>query len=93
MKISDFISPTQVMIFSNCEQVRLIQNGREIGVQSSDGGHRVAHPPFTFKVERFAKEESTIYMTGVAKVGTPFGERTVTRASPIPSEVIVRSIS
>ena len=69
-----FLSPTRVTVFSNCERVRLIQNGREIATRKPDSGYNVAHPPFTFDVERFATERSTMYMTGVANVGTPFGE-------------------
>jgi beta-galactosidase len=71
---STFLSPTRVTVFSNCEQVRLIQDGREVATREPDGGWNVAHPPFTFDVERFATERSTMYMTGVAKVGTPFDE-------------------
>ena len=74
VNFATFLSPTRVTIFSNCEQVRLVQDGREVAVRAPDHGHNVAHPPFTFDVERFATEQSTMYMTGVAKVGTPFGE-------------------
>jgi beta-galactosidase len=66
-----FFSPTTITVFSNCEQVRLLQNGKEIAVQSPDSGHRIAHPPFTFGIERFMEEQSTMCMTGVATVQTP----------------------
>jgi beta-galactosidase len=57
-----FFSPTTVTIFSNCEQVRLLQDGKEIAVQKPDEGYRIAHPPFTFRVGQFAQEKSTMFM-------------------------------
>jgi beta-galactosidase len=66
-----FFSPTTLTIFSNCEQVRLLQNGKEIATRWPDGGHRIAHPPFTFCVERFMEEQSTMCMTGVASALKP----------------------
>ena len=71
---ASFLSPTRLTVFSNCEQVRLIQDGREIAKRAPDSGHNIPHRPFTFEVERFSAEQSTMYMTGVAQVGTPFGE-------------------
>ncbi|HMB95382.1 MAG TPA: glycoside hydrolase family 2 TIM barrel-domain containing protein, partial [Tepidisphaeraceae bacterium] len=66
-----FFSPTIVTIFSNCEQVRLLQDGKEIATQKPDAGHRIAHPPFTFRVGRFAEEKSTMYMSGAPDANTP----------------------
>ena len=66
-----FLSPTTVTIFSNCESVRLSLDGREIGCRKPDAGWSIPHPPFTFEVECFAHEQSTMYMTGVAKVERP----------------------
>ena len=57
-----FLSPTAVTVFSNCEQVRLTLNGHEVATQSPDAGHRVPHPPFTFQVDRFSSERSTMFM-------------------------------
>jgi beta-galactosidase len=66
-----FLSPTSVTVFSNCDEVRLLLDGREIGRKRPDAGWAIAHPPFTFQVECFAHEQSTMYMTGVAKVEKP----------------------
>ena len=66
-----FLSPTSVTIFSNCESVRLSLDGREIGCRKPDAGWSIPHPPFTFQVECFAHEQSTMYMTGVVKVERP----------------------
>jgi beta-galactosidase len=46
-------SPLLLTVFSNCEQVRLYQNGKEVATQNPDSGHSVPHPPFTFRVEQF----------------------------------------
>lgn len=68
-----FLSPTAVTVFSNCEQVRLTLNGHEVATQSPDAGHRVPHPPFTFQVDRFSSERSTMFMnpTDPGTTGAP----------------------
>lgn len=66
-----FLSPTSVTIFSNCEEVILLVDDKVIGRKKPDPGHSVPHPPFTFQVECFAHEQSTMYMTGVAKIEKP----------------------
>jgi beta-galactosidase len=66
-----FFSPTAVTIYSNCDEVRFLVNGEEIDRRKPDRGHAVAHPPFTFSVQRFADEQSTMFMTGVAKIERP----------------------
>ena len=66
-----FFSPTSVTVFSNCDEVRLTLDGREIGRKKPDPSWSIAHPPLTFEVECFAHEQSTMYMTGVAKVEKP----------------------
>jgi len=66
-----FLSPTSVTVFSNCDEVRLTLDGREIGRKKPDSAWSIAHPPITFEVECFAHEQSTMYMTGVAKVEQP----------------------
>jgi beta-galactosidase len=63
-----FFSPSELIVFSNCEEVRLLLDGREIGRQRPDAGHAMAHPPFTFGVAPFAAEQSTMYMNSVAKI-------------------------
>ncbi len=50
-------SPSSVRVFSNCEEVRLIANDVEIGVQTPDSDRLstdLAHPPFTFRLPTFA---------------------------------------
>lgn len=66
-----FLSPTSVTVFSNCDEVRLTLDGREIGRKKPDASWSIAHPPMTFEVDCFAHEQSTMYMTGVAKVEAP----------------------
>jgi beta-galactosidase len=67
-------SPTMVTVFSNCEEVRLLQNGTEVSTQKPTRNYALPHPPFTFKVGQFSDEQSTLYMTGVARPGTRVGE-------------------
>jgi beta-galactosidase len=69
-----FYSPSEVTVFSNCEQVRLYQNGKEVATQSPDSGYSVPHPPFTFKVGDFSRINTMQFSTGVAPPGTEIGE-------------------
>jgi beta-galactosidase len=66
-------SPTTVTVFSNCEEVRLSQNGKVLATQKPDAGRRIPHPPFTFQIGQFG-EHSMLYSTGVARPGTEVGE-------------------
>ena len=68
-----FQSPVTVTVFSNCEQVRLIQNGKEVATQEPDSGFHLPHPPFTFRLTQFSELHSMLFATGVAKPGTPIG--------------------
>ena len=68
-----FQSPETVTVFSNCEQVRLFQNGKEVATQEPDSGFHLPHPPFTFRLTRFSELHSMLFATGVAKPGTPIG--------------------
>ena len=68
-----FQSPTTVTVFSNCEQVRLIQNGKQVSTNKPDSGYHLPHPPFTFHLEQFSELHSMLFATGVAKPGTPIG--------------------
>jgi beta-galactosidase len=63
-----FFSPSTITVFSNCEEVRLLLNGRELARRRPDTGHAMAHPPFTFHVEPFTAEQSTMYMNSVARI-------------------------
>ena len=73
---ASFQSPTTVLVFSNCEQVRLSQNGKVVGTASPQKGMLVPHSPFAFKINQVSEEQSTLYMTGVAKPGTKIGQLT-----------------
>ncbi len=49
-------SMREVRVFSNCEKVKLYLNDQLLAVQSADTGRftvNLAHPPFTFKLDRF----------------------------------------
>lgn len=69
-----FQSPVTVTVFSNCEQVRLFQNDKEIATQEPDSGFHLPHPPFTFRLTQFSELHSMLFATGVAKPGTPIGK-------------------
>jgi beta-galactosidase len=69
-----FHSPSSVTVFSNCDQVRLYQNGKEVSTQSPDAGFRIPHPPFTFKVGDFSQSSTMQFSNGIAPPGTEIGE-------------------
>jgi beta-galactosidase len=64
-----FFSPAAITAFSNCDEVRLLRDGREIARQKPDPGYRIAHPPFTFQIGRLLEQRSTMYMTGADNSG------------------------
>jgi beta-galactosidase len=68
-----FQSPTTVTVFSNCEEVRLYQNEKEIATQKPDSGYHLPHPPFTFQLAQFSELHSMLFASGVAKPGTAIG--------------------
>ena len=68
-----FQSPTTVTVFSNCEQVRLTQNGKEVATQKPDAGYHLPHPPFTFHLSQFSELHTMLFASGVAKPGTAIG--------------------
>jgi hypothetical protein len=47
-------SPLDRKVYSNCDQVKLYQNGVLVATQSPDAGRTLAHPPFTFKNVAYA---------------------------------------
>jgi beta-galactosidase len=71
-----FHSPLEVVVFSNCEQVRLMQNGKLVATQGSDAGYHVPHPPFTFKVGDFSGTRSMLFGNAVSSEApwAPIGE-------------------
>jgi beta-galactosidase len=71
-----FYSPLEVIVFSNCEQVRLTQNGKPVATQVPDAGYRVPHPPFTFKVGNFSDTRSMLFANAVSPAApwVPIGE-------------------
>lgn len=69
-----FHSPSTVVVFSNCEQVRLYQNGKSVATQKPDTDFHVTHPPFSFKVGDFSETRSMLFASGVAPAGTEIGE-------------------
>lgn len=69
-----FHSPSVVTVFSNCEQVRLFQNGKLVATQTPDKGYHIPHPPFSFKVGFFSETRTMLFSGGVAPSGTEIGE-------------------
>lgn len=68
-----FQSPAAVTVFSNCDEVRLTQNGKLIGTQPPDSGYQLPHPPFTFKVGNFSGTHSMLFAGNAAPAGTEIG--------------------
>jgi beta-galactosidase len=70
-----FHSPLEVTVFSNCEQVRLTQNGQVVATQEPDSGYHIPHPPFTFKVGDFSAARSMLFGNTAAPgaLSTPIG--------------------
>ncbi|MEZ5947380.1 MAG: glycoside hydrolase family 2 TIM barrel-domain containing protein [Hyphomonas sp.] len=61
-------SPLDIRVFSNAERVELQVNGRTLKVQDSDKDDlstHLAHPPFTFHLDRFEPGE----LTAIAYIG------------------------
>jgi beta-galactosidase len=82
-----FHSPVTVMVFSNCEEVRLSQNGTVIATQKPDTGFHLPHPPFTFRLSQFSESRSMLFATGIAKPGTAIGN--VKAEGLVGGEVVV----
>lgn len=59
-----YYSSTILTVFSNCEKVRLYQNGKEVAIQEPDTGYSIPHPPFTFRVEQFSGARSMLFANG-----------------------------
>jgi beta-galactosidase len=71
---TSFQSPSMVLVFSNCEQVRLTQNGKEIATQSPETGHSLPHAWFQFEVRRFSQGRSMLFGSNAATPDTEYGE-------------------
>lgn len=71
---ASFHSPSVVTVFSNCEQVRLYQNGKMVATQEPEAGYHIPHPPFTFKTGDFSSTRTMLFASGVAPSGTEIGE-------------------
>jgi beta-galactosidase len=53
-------SPLDVRVFSNCDEVELLLNGKSLGIQKPNAtpiSTNLAHPPFTFKINTYEKGE------------------------------------
>ena len=62
-------APADVTVFSNCEQVRLSQDGKEIGVKEPDKTSKLPHPAVTFTGLRYSMgryEQSATFENGQA---------------------------
>jgi beta-galactosidase len=69
-----FHSQAIVTVFSNCERVRLTQNGKAIATQAPDAGFHLPYPPFIFKVGDFSGTRSMLFANNVAPLGTEIGQ-------------------
>jgi beta-galactosidase len=47
-------STPDVTVFSNCERIRLFQDGHQVGEQGPDASPALPHPPFTFQGLKFS---------------------------------------
>jgi beta-galactosidase len=82
------ISGSDVVIYSNCEEVRLTWLGKVIGTQRPDAGyHALPHPPFTFRgafdfgviKQRWRDRTGQIEMVAEGLVGGQVVTRTLKR--------------
>jgi beta-galactosidase len=73
---ASFYSPSTVVVFSNCEQVRLTQNGKLLATQDPDSGYDIPHPPFSFKAGDFSESRSMLFANPTTQSGLaqPIGE-------------------
>ncbi|HEY4235648.1 MAG TPA: glycoside hydrolase family 2 TIM barrel-domain containing protein [Lacipirellulaceae bacterium] len=75
-------SPTSVRVYSNCDEVSLFVNDRLVGTQKPDDDRfstNLAHPPFTFKLERFQPGS----LRAVGKIG---GKEVASQVRATPGE-------
>jgi len=60
-------SPADITVLTNCEQVRLSQDGKEIGVKEPDKSSKLPHAPITFTGLRYSMgryEQSSTFANG-----------------------------
>ena len=82
------VSGSDVIVYSNCEQVRLTWLGKRIGTQNPDAGYRtLPHPPFTFSkvfdytvIKRYWRERTgKIEMLAEGLIGGKVAARVVNK--------------
>jgi len=90
----DSKSPLDVRVFSNCDEVELVLNGKSLGRKQPDQNifsNHLAHPPFTFKINAF--EPGTLMAIGYIK-GKPRAKHLVrTPEAPDHIEITMEKTS
>jgi len=79
----------EVKVFSNCDEISLLLNGKEIARQYPDSNHlsnKLAHPPFTFYIHTY--EPGTLKAVGYIK-----GVETVQTMQRTPDEPVAVKIA
>jgi len=77
-------SDLDVKVYSNCQRVSLLLNGKEIAVQNPDRdvySSNLTHPPFTFKVDKFQIGE-------IEAIGFIDGKQVASHKARTPSKTL-----